>query len=333
MSLQSVILLGIADDLLDIRWRHKVLIPAIASCPVLIVYFVDYGVTKIVLPFPFQTYLGRQTLDLGWVYYVHMAAVSIFCPNSINMLAGINGVEVLQSLVIAALLLVNDSLYLVPWFLTKNSARNPAIDSHLSSTYYLIPFIAVSLALWWHNKYPARVFVGDTYCYFAGMVFAVVGILGHFSKTLMLLFVPQIFNFFLSCPQLFNLVPCPRHRLPRFDHSTQLMLPSTADIEQPLHPLVSIPLTVLDYMRVVRVTRDPESGRIVKTTNLTLLNMWLCMFGAMREDVLARHITALQMGCGMVGLVARHSLALYVFAQDNTPWDLGRSAGVAWKSS
>ena len=47
------------------------------------------------------------------------------------------------------------------------------------------------------------------------MTFAVAGILGHFSKTLLLFFIPQIFNFLFSVPQLFNLVPCPRHRLPR----------------------------------------------------------------------------------------------------------------------
>ena len=59
-------------------------------------------------------------------------------------------------------------------------------------------------------------FVGDTYCYFAGMTFAVVGILGHFSKTLLLLFIPQVFNFLYSTPQLFKFVPCPRHRLPMY---------------------------------------------------------------------------------------------------------------------
>lgn len=65
------------------------------------------------------------------------------------------------------------------------------------------------------TRYPSRVFVGDTYCYFAGMTFAVMGILGHFSKTLLLFFIPQILNFLYSTPQLFGLVPCPRHRLPK----------------------------------------------------------------------------------------------------------------------
>ena len=65
-------------------------------------------------------------------------------------------------------------------------------------------------------RYPARVFPGDTLCYVTGMAFSVVGIQAHFSKTLLLFFMPQIFNFLLSCPQLFGLVPCPRHRVPRY---------------------------------------------------------------------------------------------------------------------
>lgn len=64
ISLQSVVLLGIGDDLFDIRWRHKVLIPAFASIPILIVYFVDFGVTKVVIPTGLQPFLG-ELLDLG----------------------------------------------------------------------------------------------------------------------------------------------------------------------------------------------------------------------------------------------------------------------------
>ena len=44
--------------------------------------------------------------------------------------------------------------------------------------------------------------MGDTYCYFAGMVFATVSIFGHFTKTLMLFFIPQLINFVLSIPQV-----------------------------------------------------------------------------------------------------------------------------------
>ena len=65
-------------------------------------------------------------------------------------------------------------------------------------------------------RYPARAFIGDTFCYFSGMAFATVGILGHFSKTLLLFFIPQVVNFVFSCPQLFGMVPCPRHRVPTY---------------------------------------------------------------------------------------------------------------------
>ena len=72
------------------------------------------------------------------------------------------------------------------------------------------------------HRYPSRAFPGDTLCYVTGMAFAVVGIQAHFSKTLLLFFLPQIFNFILSCPQLFGLVPCPRHRVPRYEPAYRL---------------------------------------------------------------------------------------------------------------
>ena len=52
------------------------------------------------------------------------------------------------------------------------------------------------------------------------MTLAVSAVLGHFSKSLLLLMLPQILNFVYSLPQLFKLVPIPRHRLPRVDPRT-----------------------------------------------------------------------------------------------------------------
>jgi UDP-N-acetylmuramyl pentapeptide phosphotransferase/UDP-N-acetylglucosamine-1-phosphate transferase len=314
LSLQAITILGIGDDLLDIRWRHKVLIPAFAAIPMLIVYFIDFGVTYVVVPIPLQRFLG-SSIDLGWMYYAYMAAVAIFCPNGINMLAGINGLEVAQSIAIAVVLLMNDALFLAP----ITPYPHPAMDSHLFSIYFLTPFIAVSLALLYHNWFPARVFVGDTYCYFAGMVFAVVGILGHFSKTLMLLLVPQAFNFVYSTPQLFGLIPCPRHRFPKFNPRSGLLEPSMAEWAQPPPKVITIALEILQHLRLVRLTRD-ENGEIVESSNLTLLNLWLLWFGPLREDRLTLHIVGLQFGWGIIGLLIRHKLALLVFQQDNRPF-------------
>lgn len=269
------------------------------------------------IPIPLRPYLGGL-FDLGALYYVYMFAIAIFCPNSINILAGINGIEVSQSLVIAALLVLNDLSYLIP---SQPPPVHPATDSHLFSLFLLLPFMGVSLALLCHNWYPSRVFVGDTYCYFAGMVFAVVGILGHFSKTLLLLFVPQIFNFLYSAPQLFRLIPCPRHRLPRFNARSDLMEASVTEWSRPPNALQTSVLTLLHRLRLLRVSwsegRDGELSRITESTNFTILNLWLVWWGPRREDRLALEITAMQAVVGLLGLFVRHNFALLVFESDN----------------
>lgn len=127
-------------------------------------------------------------------------------------------------------------------------------------------------------------FVGDTYCYFAGMTFAVVAITGHFSKSLLLFLVPQLINFGLSLPQLLPKrlplwlrVPCPRHRLPHFNPRTQLLEPSYVPLEL-----------------------DPK-GRM----NLTLINLTLRLLGPMREESLVACLLVFQIACCALGFAMR----------------------------
>ncbi|KAL7675855.1 hypothetical protein ACOME3_002118 [Neoechinorhynchus agilis] len=209
LAICSMTLLGFCDDVFNIRWRDKLLLPALASLPLLVVYFVNYNnATEMSLPRFFCDAVGLKdtSIDLGVYYYLYMGSLAIFCTNSINILSGINGVEASQSLVIAASVLVFNAI----------ECNGPNHKSHLFSAYLVIPYIFVTLPVLFLNWYPSRVFVGDTFCYFSGMLFAVVGILGHFGKTMLLFFMPQIFNFTVSLPQLLRLVPCPRHRLPRY---------------------------------------------------------------------------------------------------------------------
>lgn len=241
-----------------------------------------------------------------------MAMLSIFSSNSINILAGINGIEVGQSLVIALLIVFNDALYLSPFA----PYPHPATDSHMFSLYLLLPFIGVSLALLMHNWYPAKVFVGDTYCYFAGMVFAVDSILGHFSKTLILLLLPQAFNFVYSAPQLFHIVPCPRHRLPHFNARTGLLECSRVEFKKPLARPTAEGVKLLGRLRLLDVETD-EKGEVLSSSNFTIINLWLVWFGPMREDRLAMGLLAFQTAVGVLGLFIRHRMALLVFTQDN----------------
>ncbi|KAL6532881.1 hypothetical protein OROGR_013841 [Orobanche gracilis] len=135
-SICFMILLGFVDDVLDVPWRVQ---------------------------------------KIGWIYKLYMGLLAVFCTNSINIHAGINGLEVGQTVVIACAILIHNIMQI--------------------------------------GTYPSSVFVGDTYTYFAGITMAVVGILGHF-------------RFLTSCfrsLKLAGIVPCPRHRLPRFDSVSGLL--------------------------------------------------------------------------------------------------------------
>jgi len=232
LSICFMLFLGFTDDVLDWPWRYKLVLPTVASLPLLCCYS---GSTSIVVPIPLRallfqdhemTSLGQVTswfveidvaskgsfVDLGVFYLLYMGMLAVFCTNAINIYAGINGLEAGQSYVIGCSILLHNFLEI--------RSQSLSYENHLFSAMIMLSFVGVTLGLLKHNWYPASVFVGDTFCYFAGMTFAVVGILGHFSKTLLLFFIPQVINFLWSLPQLFKIVPCPRHRLPAFNSST-----------------------------------------------------------------------------------------------------------------
>lgn len=180
LSICLVVLLGVLDDILNLQWRHKLIVPTIASIPLLVAY---NGLTSVVVPIPFRSFMGPM-VNLGLMYYFYMGNISIFCTNSINIYAGINGLEVGQSFVIGCFILIHNIIEL------KLNSSEDNFQNHLFSMTIMMPFLATSLALLKNNQFPAKVFIGDSYCYFAGMTFAVCGILGHFSKTMMLFFIP-----------------------------------------------------------------------------------------------------------------------------------------------
>lgn len=311
LSLQSMLILGVADDLFDIRWRNKFFLPAVAAIPLMIVYNVDFGVTRVIVPHFLQPFFGTEnrSIDLGFFYYMYMAAVAIFCPNSINIYAGVNGLEVGQSLVVGISILINDVLYLL-------RPQHLATESHLLSIYLVLPFLGVTTSLLYYNWWPAHVFVGDTYCYLAGMVYAVVGILGHFSKTILLFFLPQIFNFAYSVPQLFKIIECPRHRMPHFNEETGLLEPSKVTFTKQPHPAIVFVLKALGKLKLLGVYTN-EDGSLVAISNMTLINLALVLGGPMREDKLTMALLSLQLGVGLGAIIVRHTMATLVFGFDN----------------
>jgi len=307
LSIVSMLFLGLIDDVLNLRWRQKLLFPTIASLPLLMVYIVSYGVTTIVVPIPLRPIFGR-IVELGPLYYIYMGMVAVFCTNAINIHAGINGLEVSQSVVIALSLIINDLHFLL-------TGAAPAVEAHTFSLFFLIPFVAVSIPLLWYNWHPAEVFVGDSFCYFAGMTFAVVGILGHFSKTLLLFFIPQIFNFLYSCPQIFKLVECPRHRLPSYDENNNILYASRADLTLPnaLNKYGKIILKIFEFFRLVDIEYDKKTKEMKSVNNLTLLNLFLIKFGPRSEKNLAYMMVLIQVLSSALAFFIRYKLVDLVY--------------------
>jgi len=226
-------------------------------------------------------------VNLGLWYLLYMGMLAVFCTNAINIYAGINGLEAGQSYVIGCAVLFHNLIEIQADSLSK--------ENHLFAAMIMLSFLGVTLALLKHNWFPASVFVGDTFCYFAGMTFAVVGILGHFSKTLLLFFIPQVMNFIYSIPQLFKLVPCPRHRLPKFNAKTGLMEPSTFDCQP-------------HQYRWLKKRRDDT-----EVANMTVINLTLQFLGPMSERSLCVVLLGGQVVFCALGLFIRYYLSQLFF--------------------
>mmetsp|Transcript_15787 Transcript_15787/g.30521 ORF Transcript_15787/g.30521 Transcript_15787/m.30521 type:complete len:473 (+) Transcript_15787:239-1657(+) len=304
LSICFATLLGLVDDVIDLKWKHKLLIGLLMSLPLLLTY---KGATTILVPKSMigvlvhdqagdLTSLGKMLnqlptveiqnqgalLDLGVLYYGYMLALVIFCTNAVNIYAGINGIEVGQSMVVALSIAVVNLLDLEWRGATAENILSGDGNHHLFSLMLMLPFIASSAGLLVHNWYPAQCFVGDVYPYYAGMTIATAAILGHFSKSLLFLVIPQVVNFIYSVPQLFHMVPIPRHRLPRINLRTGYLEPSKV---------------------------GPDDDR----DNMTLLCLALRMFGSMHERTLCFILIVLQVVSAALGIFLRHIVSHQIF--------------------
>lgn len=102
-----------------------------------------------------------------------MSLLSTFTTNSINILAGINGSEVSQALIIALSIVLNDLLYMpwpidfrIPLHLLGNQAEvdiggiwsagmahgsRELVGRHLFSLYFMLPLVGVCIGFIYHN--------------------------------------------------------------------------------------------------------------------------------------------------------------------------------------
>lgn len=166
-SLSIITFIAYTDDVSGwkkgfVRWK-KPLITAVAVIP-LIPFLLDRMAVFL---------LGYQ-VDLPFLFYplIMVPIGFIVATNAVNLIGGFNGLETSLAII---------GLSTLMWFAQ-------------ATEFFPILLVAVSsmVAFLWFNRYPSRVFPGDTFTYFVGALFAVVAVMGNFQSIAVLIMAPYI---------------------------------------------------------------------------------------------------------------------------------------------
>ncbi|MEM3030783.1 MAG: hypothetical protein QXH27_03555 [Candidatus Micrarchaeia archaeon] len=189
-------LLGLLDDILRIRDVWRVVLPAFAALPLMVV---KAGTSMITIPLigPVQTDLGVVVLPLlGPVnlnlYVLLLIPVGVVASsNLINLLAGFNGLEAGSGAIVSASLLA--TLLLLP--------ANPGTAA---AGFLLAALLGACLAFLVFNWFPAKVFPGNALTYAIGAVIVAAVVSANFERAGVIALTPQIIEFFLKARSRFQ---------------------------------------------------------------------------------------------------------------------------------
>ncbi|MBS3055929.1 MAG: hypothetical protein J4473_00695 [Candidatus Aenigmarchaeota archaeon] len=170
--------IGMLDYILHLMDLQKVMLPLLVAIPFVIIQPVS---TEIVFPF-----IG--TIDFGIWYYIVLVPLAITgACNAINMLAGLNGLEAGNSLVI---LTGSTILFL--------------IADNTNSLVLSIAMIGPIIGFLVYNKYPAKIFPGDVGTFAMGGLIAMVAIFSKLEFFIAIMMIPQFIEFFLKLRSRFK---------------------------------------------------------------------------------------------------------------------------------
>ena len=169
LAILGAAFVGILDDIFNLRHRQKAFLPFLLAIPL-------GAALDPVITIP---YMGE--IDLG-PFIIIAAPFAITCAaNAGNMLEGFNGLGaglgVIMAISLVALAIHHD---------------------RTDGLYVLLPLIGGLLAFLWFNRYPSRIFPGDTLMLFMGATISVGGMLSGLYAQTVLIFVPMIAEFFLK---------------------------------------------------------------------------------------------------------------------------------------
>jgi UDP-N-acetylglucosamine--dolichyl-phosphate N-acetylglucosaminephosphotransferase len=159
---------GIMDDLFSLRQRVKAFLPFIFAIP-LGSLMVDTSNTVL---------LG---IDFG-ILMLFIAPFGITsAANAANMLEGFNGLGAGMGIIITSSMIVLS-----------------LILGRTEGLFLLLPLLGALIAFLWFNKYPAKIFPGDSMTLFVGATIACAAIISNLKSFGAILFIPMIVEFFLK---------------------------------------------------------------------------------------------------------------------------------------
>jgi len=170
-------LIGITDDFLGwkskgLTMRFRLFSAVFASIPLIVI---NAGTSTINFPL-----IG--SLNLGLIYPLFFIPIGIAgATASYNMLAGFNGLEAGQGIIILS------ALSFVAY---KTGETWLALIGLI--------MIAPLIVFYFYNKFPAKVFPGDSLTWTIGALIAVMAILGNFERVAVFMFIPYIAEVFIK---------------------------------------------------------------------------------------------------------------------------------------
>ena len=175
-TLLLFILIGLIDDILGwkigIKQWQKPVLTFFAVMPLAVL---NAGVSTINLPL-----LGDVNLGLLYPLLFIPVFVTVFA-NGFNMIAGYNGLEAGQGAII---------LFTLGFIVWQQGFGWVAMIAGCS--------VMALLAFLIFNKYPSKIFPGDTLTYPLGALIGIVAVLGSAEKAAVILFLPYVVEFFLK---------------------------------------------------------------------------------------------------------------------------------------
>ncbi|MCR4284910.1 MAG: glycosyl transferase family 4 [archaeon] len=180
-SLLSVVLIlgivGLTDDLLGwkregLPTRFRLLLAFMASIPLVVI---NAGTPSMVLPF-------WGSVNLGLLYPLILVPIGVAgATTTFNFLAGFNGLEAGQGILIVSFLSFVAYVTGSPWLAIVG-----------------LCMVASLIGFYVYNRFPAKVFPGDILTYSVGALIAGMAIIGNFERIAIVVFIPYILEVILK---------------------------------------------------------------------------------------------------------------------------------------